>query len=693
MSTELKIYKGNEINLPSSLEEGSVYVCVDTGKVCIDLEGKRVVLTQLEKTVESGYKISAAELALKDSIAFGVNCKGGSWAYRIIGYQLYEDGSGYYELNCVDGLEIGQIYSAKPQFKSSTGELGSMNIGSAGTITNIDPVTNTVYVDKMITRASADGELWDWTEEVSPDSIEKDEANNFRIQGLPFDAYNKEYAFQIGGNSISFGNNCQTLSMGAIACGGNNIVGGSWSSAFGIDNEISSYCSFIAGDKNIISGLRCTAFGRVNKAAGDLNFVAGHQNVVDGKYNFVTGDRNKCLDGDTSMIGGVSNTNTGLRSFIYGVLNENKGSNITIFGQQNIFKIVNGKYSFIGGIGNEVGGTLSFTYGEDNYNSCDNAIIFGESNQAGARASYSFIAGQSNYVLGTHSMACGSSNYSNPDKAYILGNSNNITGTGIGCVAIGVGNSVKNIGNIAIGKGLLSTRASGSGLVVGKYNKETSDFFVIGCGTGEAARKNLLTLAATGAFKINNNNDATIFDLDAKGNTTIPGAYKTNPSDYAEYFEWEDSNLQKENRTGRFVVLSNNKIKLANAGEDVIGIVSGTPGVISNTYEFEWQGRYLKDEFGATIYEEYINEDGEVNTRPVENPEYDPEMKYIPRSQRPEWAPVGFMGQIIMLHDGTCEVNGYCAPGVNGIATSSSEKTNCQVMKVIDETHILVLLK
>jgi hypothetical protein len=47
MNTKLNIYQGNEIDLPSSFEEGSVYVCVDTGNVYADLNGERVALTHL----------------------------------------------------------------------------------------------------------------------------------------------------------------------------------------------------------------------------------------------------------------------------------------------------------------------------------------------------------------------------------------------------------------------------------------------------------------------------------------------------------------------------------------------------------------------------------------------------------------------------------------------------------------------
>ena len=293
----------------------------------------------------------------------------------------------------------------------------------------------------------------------------------------------------------------------------------------------------------------------------------------------------------------------------------------------------------------------------------ENAFAIGQSCSAAAK---SIALGNNNTVYIENSVAIGVDNtideLSDTKK--------------IGCIALGQENVVAGKANTAIGLGLISNRESNGGFVIGKFNEDVGkQLLVVGAGTSKTQRTSILT-------------------LDGGGNLVVNGAMKPNGGqDYAEYLEWLDGNLNNEIRTGRFVTLVEDKIALAQAGDDVIGIISATPCILGNASELRWNNRYLKDEFGATIYEEFINEDNELDTRPVENPNYDPAMKYIPRSQRPEWAPVGFMGQIIMLHDGTCTVGGYCAPGVDGIATSSSEKTNCRVMKVIDETHILVLLK
>jgi hypothetical protein len=48
------------------------------------------------------------------------------------------------------------------------------------------------------------------------------------------------------------------------------------------------------------------------------------------------------------------------------------------------------------------------------------------------------------------------------------------------------------------------------------------------------------------------------------------------------------------------------------------------------------------------------------------------------------------LGKLVVIDDGTCEVNGYCKPK-NGTATKSD--TGYRVLARLDETHIKVLMK
>ncbi len=53
------------------------------------------------------------------------------------------------------------------------------------------------------------------------------------------------------------------------------------------------------------------------------------------------------------------------------------------------------------------------------------------------------------------------------------------------------------------------------------------------------------------------------------------------------------------------------------------------------------------------------------------------------------------MGKLVVIDDGTCEVNGFCKVGNNGIATKAETYGfgTYKVMNRIDENTIKILLK
>lgn len=155
--------------------------------------------------------------------------------------------------------------------------------------------------------------------------------------------------------------------------------------------------------------------------------------------------------------------------------------------------------------------------------------------------------------------------------------------------------------------------------------------------------------------------------------------FNSSGADYAEYFEWVDDNLNNEDRRGLFVTCVEDKIQLANPGDDIIGVISANPSVIGNAQE----DMYEKDVFGAPIKDE--------NGNYKLNPNYGPSKEYIPYSERPEFGIVGLLGQLIVVDDGTCTVGGYCTSGNNGIGTKSDK--GYKVLKRIDSNHIKILVK
>lgn len=228
----------------------------------------------------------------------------------------------------------------------------------------------------------------------------------------------------------------------------------------------------------------------------------------------------------------------------------------------------------------------------------------------------------------------------------------------------------------------------------GRYNKPYSSTpfsFVIGNGSSNG-RSN--------AFRVTN-----------AGQVYGLASFNSSGADYSEFFEWQDENPDKEDRIGRFVTLEGEKIKYANDGDYIIGIVSGTPAIIGDHPSESWHSRWIKDIFGRIQYHKVqvpdqtdtiTHEDGTTETvviipahteqQPIPDPEYDPakEAEYANRESRPEWATVGMLGKLVCIDDGTCEVNGYCKP-VDGIATKAD--AGYRVLARLDDTHVKVLIK
>ena len=165
---------------------------------------------------------------------------------------------------------------------------------------------------------------------------------------------------------------------------------------------------------------------------------------------------------------------------------------------------------------------------------------------------------------------------------------------------------------------------------------------------------NVCTRAANSAYSLFNgasgDGSDLEFNLRGDGQAYADGSWNGGGADYAEYFEWSDLNPNAEDRRGISVVLDGNKIREAQADEDPIGVISGNPSVVGDAAWNKWSDKYLRDEFGTYIQEDYEVEDEDGNTvvqqRRKLNPAYDPDVEYVSREQRPEWDCVGLMGKL-----------------------------------------------
>ena len=331
--------------------------------------------------------------------------------------------------------------------------------------------------------------------------------------------------------------------------------------------------------------------------------------------------------------------------------------------------------------------------------------------------------------------------------------SHKIISSGIGSFACGNainGNILsEGAGSIALGYSIYTLRANGDGTFAGGYGSATADgggsfswatgssanankegSVCIGSGTAAMGalqqvrgKYNIYDSANTyadiygiGTFDTRANG----YTLDWTGNATFAGTVTSaSGADYAEYFEWKDGNVNSEDRVGYIVTLDGDKIVKAKAGDDILGIISGCATVIGDNAEWNWQGRFERDEFGRIIYdqvEQFIDTpdpDWEPNPEkpdeevpmikkslgyfpvPRENADYDPTKEYANRSNRPEWDTVGMMGKLYVRDDGTAAINDYVTVSAttDGVATKAEGRTSMRVMERVNDHIIRVCFK
>ncbi len=304
------------------------------------------------------------------------------------------------------------------------------------------------------------------------------------------------------------------------------------------------------------------------------------------------------------------------------------------------------------------------------------SFVSGEENAAVASNS-GVVGGEYNIANGTNSVIIGGGANeiakTSPNSVIIGGNSN--TTNNNSCVIIGGYNDIALRYNTVFGHRNATPQAAGNAGIIG-------DAIIVGNGTAESN---------SNAFRI-------AYD----GNVYCGGEYSSMGADYAEMFEWADGNPDNEDRRGLFAYIENGKMRLA-SGDDTdrrrIGVISARPAVVGDDFDDSWCGKYLTDIFGAVLTR-VVHHDATENiesydtVEPILNPEYNPDMEYIPRAKRKEYDCWAFLGKLVVRDDGTCQAGGCCYPGTDGIASAcDNESRGFYVMERLDETHIKVLIK
>ncbi len=475
-------------------------------------------------------------------------------------------------------------------------------------------------------------------------------------------------------SSEASGNSTIASGYGAKATGGNTIASGEYSTAGGNTTEASGSSSTANGYKTKATGECSTATGVNTEASGYGATAQGNNTTASGYYAHSSG-QNTTAHGNRSHCEGTS---TNKATTLISNLSTAAPQLLEDTWETTKFSLAHGSASHAQGEDCFAGGNYSMAGGKQSFVSTQSSCGFAHGNGVRVEGENAFAVGQATNAGARATVAMGV----------------NTSATDQFATALGSATWAKGIASMATGRG---TIANGYGqFVAGKFNVEydgatgaddtTGSIFVVGCGTGDTAKAN--------AFRITN-----------AGKCMGVSSFSATGADYAEYFEWLDGNVDNEDRRGYFVTFEDNKIRKANAEDDyILGVISATPSVVGNAYTDMWQGMYLKDVFGERLTEivnvpETVNEEtGETmpehtETRFIINPDYDHTRQYEGRDSRKEWACVGTHGQLIVIDDGSCEINKYCKPNSDGKATKSDEKTAFYVIERIDQNHVKVYIK
>ena len=474
---------------------------------------------------------------------------------------------------------------------------------------------------------------------------------------------------------------------------------GDYSTAEGLDTTASGTCSHA-------EGLDTTASGNYSHAEGSNFDSSGSEQFPDRKVTI--SDVEYTIKGST--VYGVNSHAEGTQSFAYGYSSHAEGVNTSAIGQGSHAEgsnIEKNRYNEIVFEDPRIVEIYNEAIGEYNTITVAGSQAFGLNSHAEGCSTLAY--GKNSHTEGYHTVAAANESHAEgcgceANKSFAHAEGQDTKANGNGAHAEGFCTTAS--GTYSHAEGYYTKAANYASHASGKYNaamttgggssNTTGTAFVIGNGTGNSALSNAFSVQFNGIVK-------------AKSTITA-----STTADYAEFFEWLDKNPNEEDRVGHFVTLDGDKIKIATSEDDyILGIVSGEPFVLGNGDCDTWNGMYLHDEFRRTMYEpapkiieildnegnptgEYKEVEGEYEgTRPILNPDYDPTQEYISRFDRVEWSPIGMLGVLAVLHDGTAEVNGYVTVNNEGIATKCTRdiRNSYRVIKKVSDKVVEVIFR
>lgn len=365
--------------------------------------------------------------------------------------------------------------------------------------------------------------------------------------GLPPNSGYTDTPTAMGSGTKALGNysmavNYRNTAMGARSFAANNMntVEGDDACGFGVNNIASGQGSFSTGSFTEASGIRSTTFGEnviasgensiaggdATQAIGENSCALGYNTMVEGLNSLSVGNANNILSNNSFAIGANNTIKIeGKNSIVSGNGNTCESSNSYLLGTNN--STSNVQQILVNGEGNKVLASNTFVSGRNNtINAAANdslccgyycSVSAAQSEATGMRCNangfHSIAKGLENDANGTNSIALGYQIITNGDNSLGLGQTSTING--YGSISLGYGNTLSgtrhlNIGNynsntasqtaITVGNYLIAS--TNNQIILGRYNKETTDLIAIGGGSNTTDRKNILSLNANGDLSI-----------------------------------------------------------------------------------------------------------------------------------------------------------------------------------------------
>lgn len=465
---------------------------------------------------------------------------------------------------------------------------------------------------------------------------------------------------------------------GSVAEGINTVAGGVAAHAEGSGASASGNAAHAEGYMTEAIGIASHAEGSTTKASGNMSHVEGY--ATDALWE------TSHAEGSNTKAEGISSHAEGHSTLAQGISSHAEGSGTTASNShahaEGTGTTASGESAHAEGVGTVALAEAAHAEGAQAVAEGYASHAEGSGSRAGAFATHA--EGNTTKAMAFASHAEGNTTEATAFAAHAEGNSTEASA--FASHAEGAGTSAGGIAAHSEGIGTSALRQDGVH-IIGKFGQADSGIegqysWYLANGTDE--KHPGLAAKVIGAF----------------GNAYVSGYLAAGGASYAECFETKDGSPIE---VGYFVTTEGDRVRKANGKDSyVIGVTTAPSGFVGDSRELHWADKYTVDEWGRVQVQEveippYKDEEGKViipkrtELQPVLNPAWDPDIPYVSRLKRDEWVVVGLLGKLLVRDDGSCQVNGYCQPGENGIATKAKE--GYRVLKRVAPERILILFR